>query len=378
MTRMVFARILAAAVLLPGSLLWMSAASPAFGACNLQRVGSVDVRMGGDGAVLVPVRVNGHGAWMILGMANGVPVVWRSAAERLGLKFKRQFDADMHVRGVKVTEKTVVDSLVIGSVNFTKWDLYVDPTADPRYQIEGQPLLGGLTSRFMNAVDLELDLGHGKLNLFKPTTGCGGRQVYWGGVVTAVDLYVDPTGLLLFPMEIDGRRVEASLNTQGGTSNISEAVTKQYFGFDHESEGITKETDPQGRETASYRAMGLTAKGLAIKNAKIRLVEDLKRDCEPTSSERNSEAIGFSQCWGRAPLSLGTDLLRKLRIYIAPRESKIYFTRAAPDPDAGSDPNGGGPDVPAAGAAAGQPAAVPGAALPAAAAASPDAPPAAH
>jgi hypothetical protein len=338
-------------------------------ACKLQLLAAVDVEFDEDGTVLMPVKVNGQGAWMILGMSTGLPTAWRAAATQLGLKFRTQNDATMSVGGEQITQKVTVDSLLIGGANFTKWDLYLYPYEASPPPFKGQPMLGGLTSTFMNAVDLELDLARKKLNLFKQATGCKGQQVYWGGEVTAVDIYRDPTGLLVFPMEIDGKRVEAALNTQSRHSVISERVTRQFFGFDRDSPGITTETYGNGSEVASYRAMGLTAKGLAMKNVKIRLQNDLKSDCHPTTSNRNTNAIGFD-CWNRAPLSIGTDMLKRLRIYIATKEGKIYFTRAAePVPAAGSAPSAAGQNVPAAGAAAAVPsdaaAPAPGAAPPA-------------
>jgi hypothetical protein len=356
-------------------------APPAFAACEkLQQLASVEVEINDNGAVMLPVKVNGQDAWMILGMASGVPTAWRESALQLGLKLRNQSDVEMTVRGTKVTQKTVVDSLVIGTANFTKWDLYVMPGGSgtaPTFR--DRPVLGGLTSRFIGAVDLELNLAAKRVNLFKQTDRCKGRQVYWGGEVTEVDLYYDPTGLLVFPMEIDGKRVEASLNTQGRSSLISETVTKRFFGFDRESPGITRESNDAGNDRASYRAMGLTAKGLAMKNVRIQLYDDLESNCLPSTSERNTRAIGFNGCWSRAPLSIGTDLLSKLRIYIASKEAKVYFTRAAePVPATGSDPSAAaGLGAPAAaGAAANSPGAAAPAAGAAAAAPAGDAPPA--
>lgn len=326
-----------------------SAAGPALAACKMQQVAAVNVEVADNGAVMVPVKVNGAEAWMILGMGTGAPVIWPGAAEAMGLKAQRQSDFDMEIRGARVTHKVVADSLVIGAANFTKWNLYLSPEKnEPLRTYRDKPLLGGLTSRFMSAVDVELNLAQNRMNLFRQTTGCNGQQVYWDAEVTSVDAYYDPTGLLVFPMEVDGKRLEASLYMQGETSVISEAVTSRFFGFDRDSSGITRQAGRNGGEVASYRAMGLTAKGLAIKNVPIRLEDDLDKDCDPTRTDRNSRAIGFGACWGRAPLSLGTGLLQKLRLYIAPREGRIYFTRAAsivPAPAPGR-PGPGGATVP--------------------------------
>jgi hypothetical protein len=306
---------------------------------------------------------------MALEMASGIPLVFRGAATELGLKIEPQIDYQMTVGNIPISEKSVVDSLLIGTANFAKWSLYVLPGAGEGVTMfNGRPVLGSLTSQFMNVVDMELDLAGKKVNLFKQSSGCKGKQVYWGGEVTAVDLYHDIAGLLAFPMEIDGKLVEAAIDTQSATSTISETVTTKFFGFGRGSPGITTEANAAGNETASYRAMGMTAKGLAIKNVKIRLRDDLNSRCAPTSTGRSTRAIGFSKCSNVVPLRIGTDLLKRLRIYIASGEERIYFTRAASavpgasvQPGTGqADPAGGAAAVPA--DAAGAATAVPGAA----------------
>lgn len=359
--------------LLAALTLWCGTAGAAWSACKLQPIASIDIEFDEDGTVLLPVKVDGQDAWMTLQMSAGIPTIYRSAAKQLGLRFEGQFNLEMSWGGQKVTHKTQVKSLLVGTANFARWDLYVLPHDEPPPMYKGRPMIGGLTSQFMRPVDVELNLAGRKLNMFKQTTSCKGQQVYWGGEFTAVELYYDPAGLMVFPMEIDGKRVEAALRTDTSTSVISETVTRQYFGFGRDSPGVTTEPTPAGGERATYRAMALTAKGLAMNNVKIRLQDDLSRKCQPSTADRRSRAIGFNDCISVAPLSIGTDLLRRLRIYIASKEGRIYFTRAAaPVPAVGGDgPNDGAAPVPADGAA-GQPgAAAPdpaaGAAAPAAA-----------
>ena len=303
-------------------------ASGAQAACKQKLYASVRVEFNDNGGIMVPVRVDGQGVWMVLDLAGGIPSVFQKTAEQLGLKVVRAGDIDATAGGRKIEHKVVIGSLAIGGANFTKWDLFVLPGTEAEVpQFKGSPVLGGLTSRFMTVVDVELNLAERQINLFSQTR-CGTSAVYWGGEVASADLYHDGSGLMLFPMEVDGRRVETAFRTQAATSQISEAVTSRFFGFDRESDGITREQLPGGREIASFRAMGLTSRGLDMKNVPVRLLDDRDWNCAPSTSDRNSRAIGFSKCMSRAPLSVGTDLLRKLRVYIAPREGKIYFTRA--------------------------------------------------
>lgn len=303
-------------------------------ACKMKQYAVVHVDIREDGAVMVPVQVDGKPVWMMLDMAGGVPMAFQSTVEYLGLKMVAAPEIDAIVEGRIVEHKTVIGSLVLGGANFAKWDMYIMPSlsADvPRHR--DAPILGALTSRFMTAVDLELNLAQSEIRLFSHTR-CGKQVVYWGGEVTATSIYHDGTGLMMFPMEVDGKSVEAAFDTQRRLSRISEAVTSKFFGFDRDSDGIARETREDGSEIASYRAMGLTARGLRVSNVRVRLRDDRNSPCKPTDWGRPSRAIGFTGCFSTAPLSLGTDLLQKLRIYIASKERKIYFTRVeAPAPE---------------------------------------------
>lgn len=324
-------------MVLPLGVMLLAAMAPALGACKLELIATIDVELDGGGTVMVPVKANGHEAWMPLRMASGVPTIYEAAARQLGLKFQRQGDVNMKFGDKSITHKVVVDELLVGTANFAKWDMYVRPDQGRVSMFRDRMILGGLTSRFMSVVDVELNLGEKKLNLFRQTIDCRGQQVYWGEPVTAVNIFYDTSGLMVFPMEVDGTRVEAALLTQSRTSLISEKVTRKFFGFDRDSSGITNRVDADGDEPVSYRAMALTAKGLEIKDINIRLYDDLESSCTATAFDRRTRAVGFEDCRSMAPLSIGTDLLKLLRIYIAPREGKIYFTRAMPSVAAPAD-----------------------------------------
>lgn len=308
--------------------------------CRLSPLAALEVEILEHGRVILPVKINGRAAWIYLHMSSGVPTIYPTAVAELGLKPVPQNDLVMYIGDKAVTEKVVVESLLLGTANFANWDMYVQPgTPSGSTKYRDAPLIGGLTSAFLTQVDMELNLAEKRVNLFRQTTCDKNKVVYWGGVVTAVDMIRDETGLMSFPMEIDGKKVEATFNTHSGASRISEIVTDRFFGFTRDSPGITREPDEDGDDEASYRAMALTAKGLALKNVKVQLRDDRTMKCDANRHPRLTgppeapflryDVIGFDGCLSRAPLAIGTDLLRRLRIYIAPKEGRIYFTRAA-------------------------------------------------
>jgi hypothetical protein len=328
------------------AILLLAAQPPARAACQMTLQSSVDITFNPGGGVLLPVRVGTRDAWVQLNLSNGMPVIQPAAVAELGLPTGYvRTDINLRANGEPIEREATLASLIVGQVNFAGWKMYVMPgPARPLQMFQGKPVIGSLSSQFMNVVDVELDLAGGKLNLFKHAS-CNGEQVYWGSEYTKEYLYIDRTGLLYFPLEVDGKRIETSLNTAGPRSRLSETVARRHFDFKRDPSA------PQGRAPAGQlpiigaRNMGMTARQLTLPGVQVNIYDDLERRCDMAYSDRGSNAISFRNCFGFVPFEIGTQLLRQLRIYIASEEKRIYITRIATAP-AAAGPGG------AAGAAA--------------------------
>jgi hypothetical protein len=342
MTRTLSAAILAMVLLL------VATPSPS-AECKLLQFASVDLVLPPGGPALVPVKIGERQALMQLNMASGLATVSPAAVTQLGLR-TGPVRTDVKLTGVggqPIEREVRIDSLLIGGANFAGWKVYVQPggaATVPMYQ--GQPVIGNLSSNFMNAVDMELDLARGKMNLFQHAR-CKGGQVYWSSDYATEYLYVDPSGLLYFPVGLDGKRIEASLNTQGPRSRLSEVIARSYFDFRRDA-GVVVPRPAQGAlgQAVGRRTMKLDSRKVSLANLEVEVVDDTQRNCEHARSVRASNAISFRNCFGIVPFVIGTDLLRQLRIYIASKEERIYFTQNA----ANAAPAAGG----AASAGAGQ------------------------
>src|SRR5690606_24347705 len=310
------------------ALLLLAAAGPARAACELTRYASADLLVGPNGALLVPVNIAGRDAWMVLQMASGLAMISPAAVRQLGLPTGWvRTDVRMNFNGQPIEREAKIDHLIIGGANFTGWTMYVEP--GPERPVPtlagGRPISGTLSARYMNAVDMELDVGNGRINLFKQAR-CRGGQIYWNEQFTTETLYTDPSGLLFFPVEVDGRRVETALNTLGPRSRLSERIAQRYFDFERNDAAARA---PGGNATGriiGQRRISLTARELSLPDLPVHVYADGARRCE-VLRERKSGAIGFNNCAGFAPFEIGTDVLRQLRIYVASGEQRIYITR---------------------------------------------------
>ncbi len=355
------------------------ATAPALAAdCKLTQYASADLVMPPGGAVLVPVKIGGHEALMVLQMSSGLAMVAPAAVTQLGLQTGPvRTDIRLTAGNQPIEREVRVESLIIGGANFAGWKLYVQPgPARPLSMVQGRPVIGALSSNFMNAVDLELDLARGKMNLFQHAR-CKGGQVYWNDQYATEYLYVDPSGLLYFPVGLDGKRIEASLNTQGPRTRLSEVIARRFFGFRRDASAPAPAADRAPGQFVGTRIMGLDSRKVSLPDVQVHIIDDTQRDCEYAQSARGSNAISFSNCFGIVPFEMGTDLLKQMRIYLASKEERVYFTlNAAPAAPAGGDSAAAGAGqrvAPAGGGAAAGPGAGPAAADPGAA---PDEPPA--
>lgn len=281
-----------------------------------------------QGALLVPVNIAGQDAWMTLQMSSGLAMISPAAVRQLSLKTGWvRTDVRMHFNNQPIEKEARIDSLVIGGANFTGWTMYVEPGPERPVPVfaGGRPVIGTLSARYMNAVDMELDVSGGRLNLFRHAR-CRGEQVYWSDDYITETLHADPSGLLFFAMEVNGRRVETSLNTLGPRSRLSELIARRYFDFERSDAARAPGAEVTGR-IVGQRRMSLSARALSLADVPVHVYADGERRCD-VLRDRRSGAIGYNNCAGFAPFELGTDVLRQLRLYIASGEQRIYITRS--------------------------------------------------
>lgn len=299
-------------------------------ACGLTILASLDLYIAPNGKVHVPVTINGTPAWMALVTSSALTMISEDAVT--SLKLKRQ--AVNNTVGVKVGDTQIkhqvtLDTFMVGNVLYKRAVLIVNPRKGPDVpQNEvGKPVVGVLGINAFDDFDFELNLAAKKLNLFSHDH-CPGKVVYWTKNYTQVPFSRDPLGVPMFPMELDGQFVEATLSTNTALSIIDSNITKGVYGFDETSPDVTLETTDDGREEARFKAMALSAPGLNVANTRLRLVKRDK-DCGRTwRTTENVKAVGYEGCSGVMPLELGINVLTNLRIYVATKEKVIYISRA--------------------------------------------------
>lgn len=317
------------------------AAETRAGSCNLMLAADIEVRILPSGTVVVPARVAGQEVWMFFGSNGAFPLVYESAANQLGLARKsimtrtelgsrtRRVETGLSSSSGTLDQQVALPSFLLGRVSLGAWQAVVLPGADRELmQIDGHPVIGVLGTQIFRLVDVELDLANRRMRLFKATE-CTDPPVYWGGEYTATRMLFDRVGAMHFVMELDGQKIDTGLLNGISTPSIDEGIAKRYFGFDSQSPGVIHE-EGNGQQQSSYYAMSLTAAGLNVSNARVRITNPNTSKCGFTTAGDAGDSIQYSKCENTVPFALGSGLLQKLRIYIAAKQEKIYMTRSTP------------------------------------------------
>jgi hypothetical protein len=288
--------------------------------CALKRLASVDLVVAQE--ILVPVVVGERQMPMKLSTSAAFNGISEEAVTSLGLR-RRQLASNILLQGAhgRAKDYVAVDPLQIGNVRIHDVTFVIDTVPD-----QGSQSLGTLGMTVFSRVDLELDLAHKKLALYSQDH-CPGKVVYWSDHWAAIPMYRSETDNMYFPVELEGKKLEATIATGINTSSLEEAVSRRLYGFDEHSPDIDMRPGEDGRLRAHYRAMKITANGLEVTNADV-VLQPTWEKCKLTLDKAPSHAVGFDGCLSRYPLVLGRDVLEKLHLYFAMGEKVLYFTGA--------------------------------------------------
>lgn len=310
---------------LTGSLGVTAGQPPANAApCRLTRLASLELQLQSNGRVLVPVTIQGAVAYMYLNLGSPFSSLSKQAVARLALP-TTQIDKELDITQDKsrVQQYASVSDLGLGDVHYPDEHLLVNPLSRaPEYE-SGQ-VIGILGIDRLWSTDLEIDLAQRKMNLYSPDH-CAGAGAYWSAQYQVVPLRRDGLGDFYFPMELDGRKIEAVFGTANALTTLSTDVTRRVYGFDKGSSDIESVKDAAGNVTAQYRAMKLTASGLSLSDERV-LLTDPPRSDHCRLEQKGESAVGYTGCLYQYPLQIGTDVLGKLHVYIAMKENLLYYT----------------------------------------------------
>ncbi|HTY92515.1 MAG TPA: hypothetical protein VMC02_01415 [Steroidobacteraceae bacterium] len=311
----------------------IESASASDPACQLRRYSSLDVNLD-HGYPLIPVTAQQRDAWIVFDTTAVVPLIYeRYVHDYTSSTRKLASDSPgIHIGRFNVRELGIIDDLRLGTARFRKGEFAIyEEEATERSElpeVDGKPIIGRMSLTFFANSDVEIDLARHKINLYEATHCPDGAVVYWTNHYSEIPLKKGALGTYYFPMELDGRRVEATLTTTSQFSTLTTDVSRKLYDFDETSAGI-EHRRTRGGTLSHYRSMSISTDSLHVSNTDILLMHS-SVDCLLGKSAEGA-AIHEACYGGEAPLQLGLPVIKKLHLYFATHDNKLYFTSAGDD-----------------------------------------------
>lgn len=263
---------------------------------------------------LVDGAINGKPVRALLDTGAELSLIWRSEAQRLGLKLGKIFGARVQgVGGMSALGFAKVETLTIGEMTGRNFTLAVAGEGE-------MPFAFVLGQDFLSKFDIEFDLAKKLVTLFR-TEGCEGMALaYWSKEWQQADLrrpYTTEGNMkahIRLPVEVNGIELTAMLDSGAPFSTLTLPAARK-VGITPDSADTIRlgktggvgpdKIDVWGATFTSFRIGDET-----IYNAKIRMADLYAGTVAP----RRNEMI------------LGSDFLQAHRVMLANSQRRLYFT----------------------------------------------------
>jgi hypothetical protein len=296
-----------------------------------------------SGRVQIPVEISGIQVQMVVDIGRGISGIWTGATASLGLTPRATSKRNgLRVDGTPVAATVSIASFKIGNVRWATMPILVYPGGPQLPQtLSEDDVVGILGQDVFSSVDVELDFGAHQLRLYSQKH-CPGRVVYWSREYDVLSLQQNTLGNVYFSMAVNGKLVSTSMSTSSGISTLEEDAAKSVLGLDRTPAGVDAN---DGSDGCSFcRSIILKAQGLEIRNARVKIVNTVLKDCRLIVPRSDSDAAIYT-CLGLFPLHLGLNVLSRLHLYDATREKKLYFTVANADSGSSSSEPATSPSI---------------------------------
>jgi hypothetical protein len=306
------------------AMIWCAGLSTAnAGDCTLKQLASLDMVDAQANTVMVPATVNGTKEFMVVETASIMSGIFSDTGSKLGLQPigpMAHGGALFNLQGNQLTSLVHISQFGFGDMignNLTF--LWMSPPRDLH-----SAAAGFLGQDILRKYDLDLDFGAHKLRLFSPDH-CEDRVVYWTTAYDEIPVTIRGGGRIEFTITLDGRSLRALINTGSPNTMISMGAANNLFGVTKDSPGVQTigEVPPNYPIQYRYRFKALSFGNVQAPNPLIDLLPDTAKD-----RMQFLASPPFRPWIDVPPLFIGMDVLRKLHLYIAYREQKIYLTAA--------------------------------------------------
>ena len=260
--------------------------------CDLKRVAELETKIE-DNILLVKVKLNDRDSWLRIATASPYNVVSDQIADELKLPPKnigqvRIYDGS----GGAVSKFVSINKVTLAGATAenVRFIVMKSSTNLPQHGFEG-----GLGAAFLSVYDVELDMPHNKMALYSQDH-CKGQVVYWTHNYVTIPFTVDDSLHISFPVTLNGKTVDALLDTSTDGSKLSAKFASQYFGFDPGEGGIKTDgyagTQSDPLRFNMHRFETLDIGGVTFRNTELAMLQESNGTGKARNRQRHT-TLGY-------------------------------------------------------------------------------------
>lgn len=282
-----------------------------------------------QGLMLVPAVINNDPKLMLLDTGGVIRQISRATVEALKL---REHDSPLKLFDVKgdISQTYAeIGEFALGPIKLENAQFQV--MADPNFGKGSPPIAGLLSIDFFQYYDMDFDFAAGRLNLFSPDH-CEGKVVYWPAEnIAAVPITLDKNHVTV-PVTLDGQHPKAIIDTGASISTISMDVATRVFSLTPQSPDMKAMGQiTNGENTTAYQHSfsNLSFEGVAVNNPRVTILPDvMNRKDRNNTLQTGSHISSVDDSVVLPEVIIGMDVLKKLHLYVAFKERKLYISEA--------------------------------------------------
>jgi predicted aspartyl protease len=302
-------------------------AKAAFAECaQLRIINTIKLESTSDGERLfVPITLNGSAAKLILDTGGAITQLSPAIVKTLNLRTEpsdlTMFDAYGHGSALQV----VIKSFGLGNAMGNGFTIHL--SAMPAFDHDAVGLLS--TDLFAN-YDIDLDFGANRLNYFSKDH-CEGRVAYWRERPLSIIPFTLEDGHINLTATVDGHDVSAIIDTGAPRTIMTDTMASEVFGL-VPGPDMSPIDEPTGDSSIKYYAHKFAAfsiQGLVVNNPNITIMTD--RMGAGPGMEKSTIRGAINDPYNHIRLDrlvIGMNVLKRLHVYIAYGEKKLYISPA--------------------------------------------------
>ena len=199
-----------------------------------------------------------------------------------------------------------------------------------QFVVTDHPLPGSggiLSARFFEKYDIDLNFAAHRLNMFAPGH-CAGQVVYWRAPGVARLPFRFKDGQIIVRVTLDGREMDAAIDTGSPRSEMQFDDVDSFFYLNSRSPGVMREGDGNLGHDFTVMSFG----GVSITHPHLVLTHSAASGLN-SGPQTGTLLRNFGNTTMQPELTIGTDLLRMLHVYISFKEHIVYVTQGPELPD---------------------------------------------